>query len=164
MRKTLLQKTMGIVLVTALVATSAISVIAILQETDTATKEGNLVFIDPENSSAITGIDIEFAQTDEEISRGLMNRESMPEDYGMLFVYDTSEQRSFWMKDTEIPLDIVFIDENFNISNIQGHTEPLSQTPIPSVEPARYVLEVNAGFADEWGIKKGDIVQFTSSK
>ena len=73
----------------------------------------------------------------------------------MLFVFGTSAARTFWMKNTPLPLDIIFIDDAGKVVNVAEHTTPLTTTPIRSTGPARYVLEVNAGFADRHGIGAG---------
>lgn len=77
----------------------------------------------------------------------------------MLFVFGDSAPRSFWMKNTALPLDIIFIDDNGTVVNVAATTTPYSETPIPSAGPARYVLEVNAGFAAAHGIGPGAKVE-----
>jgi uncharacterized membrane protein (UPF0127 family) len=100
---------------------------------------------------------VEVVDTDETRSRGLMNRQELDEREGMLFVFPTSEPRAFWMKDTQLPLSIAYIDERWIIREIL-HMEPLSLEPVPSREPARYALEVNRGAFDRLGITVGDRV------
>ena len=108
---------------------------------------------------------IELAITADERRRGLSGRESLPPDAGMLFVFEGERVLSFWMKDTLIPLDILFIDGEHRIVDI--HTMP-PQPGVPdaelavyrSSEPAMYALEVNAGVAAELGLELGVIVVF----
>jgi uncharacterized membrane protein (UPF0127 family) len=100
---------------------------------------------------------VEIADTDAERARGLMGRTALAEDRGMLFVYPDEEVRSFWMKDTLIPLSIAFIDSEGRIVDIKD-MKPLDDDPphYVSAEPARYALEVNQGFFEEHGVKVGD--------
>ncbi len=110
-------------------------------------------------------IRLELATTPEERRRGLSNRTSLPADAGMLFVYEEERVLSFWMKDTLIPLDIVFIDWERRIVDIQTMVpEPDvgmgDLTVYPSAEPAMYALEVNAGVAAELGLTVGMVVGF----
>lgn len=112
--------------------------------------------------SGIT-IDIEIAKTPEELSRGLMNRPTLAESDGMLFVFSDSSPRTFWMKNTLIPLDMIFISSDTKIINIE-HALPCKADPCPlyrSRGSAMYVLEVNGGFAEAHGIGEGDNVGFS---
>jgi uncharacterized membrane protein (UPF0127 family) len=98
---------------------------------------------------------VEIARTGAEQARGLMFRTQMGADEGMLFPSDIPEPRSFWMKNTVIPLDIVFIGPDHLISNIAANAVPYSLDPIPSSGPAIAVLELNGGRAAELGIEPG---------
>lgn len=123
-------------------------------------KDGNLSIFISQNSIPIQ-LDIEIADHEAERMRGLMDRFSLPENAGMLFVFQDEEPRSFWMKNTFISLDIMYINSNKEIVSIQKYTQPQTITSIPSEKPAKYVLEVNAGFSDKLGIKPGDKIEFT---
>ena len=101
---------------------------------------------------------VELALTPEQQERGLMFRKSMAPDAGMLFVFDRAEQQVFWMKNTLIPLDMIFIAADGRIVNIHERAVPGSLDPIPSAGPVRGVLEVNGGTASRLGIKPGDRV------
>ena len=106
-------------------------------------------------------VDVEIADTDEQRAQGLMNRESLPDDAGMMFVYFEPSQAGFWMKNTLIPLSVAFIDEEETITQIID-MEPCKQELCPSYAPkSAYVaaLEVNQGMFDEWGIDVGDTVR-----
>lgn len=106
-------------------------------------------------------VDVEIAQTDEARQRGLMGRESLPEDAGMLFVYFQPHQSGFWMKDTLIPLSVAFIDEEQTITQIID-MEPCAEDPCPAYTPDEEytaALEVNQGAFEEWGIDEGDTVR-----
>ena len=98
---------------------------------------------------------VEVARTMEQQQKGLMFRTAMGPDEGMLFPSDTPEARSFWMKNTVIPLDIVFIGPDHLISNIAANATPYSLDPIPSSGAAIAVLELNGGRAAQLGIRPG---------
>jgi hypothetical protein len=98
---------------------------------------------------------VELARTDAEQQRGLMFRREMHPDWGMLFVYDGEAQRSFWMENTFIALDMVFIDASGEVDSIVERAEPLTRVKRRSRGPARYVLELNAGTAEDMGIEPG---------
>lgn len=103
--------------------------------------------------------DVEIAKTPVDLQMGLMFRKEMAPDHGMLFQLHKQPRRtSFWMKNTYIPLDIIFIAEDGRIVNIHRKAEPHSLQSIPSVEPCTGVIEINGGRADELGIKVGDTV------
>lgn len=116
--------------------------------------DGTLIFTTSEGI-LLSRITIEIADNESEQSQGLMYRRSMADSCGMLFVFGAEEPRSFWMKNTHIPLDIIFADEGFRILNIVSGTVPFSEAPVPSSGPARYVVEVNAGYTAKYNIKPG---------
>jgi uncharacterized membrane protein (UPF0127 family) len=101
---------------------------------------------------------VEVARTAEEQAQGLMNRSSLAPDRGMIFPMDPPRQASFWMKNTLIPLDIIFVRADGTIANIAENTVPLSLDPVVSVEPVSAVLELAGGRTAELGIKAGDRV------
>jgi uncharacterized membrane protein (UPF0127 family) len=105
---------------------------------------------------------VEIADDLEERRTGLMHREHLAENAGMLFIYETERELSFWMKNTLIPLDIIYINSAFEIVDIK-HALPCQADPCPtylSKAPAQYVLEVNAGFSAEKGLLEGDKIEF----
>ena len=99
---------------------------------------------------------VEIAKTEEEIERGLMYRKELCNTCGMLFDFPFSANQSFWMKNTFIPLDIIFIDANYTVINIAENTTPFSLDNINSESPAKYVLEVNAYWSKKNNLNKGD--------
>jgi uncharacterized membrane protein (UPF0127 family) len=106
--------------------------------------------------------DIEIADTEPSRERGLMFRDSMPADHGMLFLFDDLAVRTFWMKNTHIPLDILYFDQNYQLISAQQRVPPCRSEPCvvyPSEGPAKYVLELNAGMADKLGVKPGDALK-----
>jgi hypothetical protein len=98
---------------------------------------------------------LEVADSPEERQRGLMNRRSLGENRGMLFVFPHDEKLSFWMKDTQIPLSIAYIAKDGTIKEIK-EMEPYSLRPVESTYSVRYALEVNRGTFDRLGIEPGD--------
>ena len=101
---------------------------------------------------------VEVADTDSTREEGLMFRKSLAPNAGMLFDFKTPQDVAFWMKNTLIPLDMLFIDQNGVILNIKDRATPLSETPIPSAGPVLGVLELRGGRAGELGIHAGDKV------
>lgn len=103
-----------------------------------------------------TVVSVELALTHEAQARGLMYRTELAESAGMLFVFDGDEERTFWMSNTPIPLDIIYIRSDATIVSIAARTTPYSERTIPSRGAARYVLEVPGGWAERHGVKPGD--------
>jgi uncharacterized membrane protein (UPF0127 family) len=103
---------------------------------------------------------VEIARTPEQQAQGLMHRQSLAPDRGMLFPYDPPQDASFWMKNTLIPLDIIFIRADGTIARIAENTVPLSLEPVSSLEPVGAVLEIAGGRAAELGIQAGDKVSW----
>ncbi|MBN2250622.1 MAG: DUF192 domain-containing protein [Candidatus Altiarchaeota archaeon] len=107
--------------------------------------------------------DAEVVKTPAERSRGLMYRESLDPGKGMLFVFEQEGIHPFWMKNTLIPLDIIWISEDKKVVYVGRNAQPCQTDPCPNIVPeaeALYVLEVNAGTADEIGLETGDTVYF----
>lgn len=102
---------------------------------------------------------VEVADTNETRAKGLMFRTEMPKDVGMLFDFKSEQPVFFWMKNTYLPLDMIFIRSNGTIARIEANTVPLSERTVPSGSPVRYVLELNAGRAAEIGLKAGDRIR-----
>ncbi|MEM8887931.1 MAG: DUF192 domain-containing protein [Bacteroidota bacterium] len=127
-------------------------------------KEGSLTLIDKESQEAIRQINIEIADDPESIEIGLMYRRNMSDSQGMLFIFPSSEPRSFWMRNTYISLDLIFIDSEQRIVNIQKNAPPMSDKSQPSTAPAQYVLEVIGGFSDKYGLEAGDLISFERIK
>jgi uncharacterized membrane protein (UPF0127 family) len=124
----------------------------------TFTKEGELTINDGTSGDVLRKIDIEIADNQRDIVQGLMYRPQMLPDRGMLFLMDAEEPQSFWMLNTLISLDIIYINADKEIVSIARNTTPKSTDPIPSGAPAKYVLEVNAGFCQQHNVKVGDRV------
>ena len=105
-------------------------------------------------------IRVELAQKNHERERGLMYRESLDDDEGMLFLFEEQELRSFWMKNTYIPLDMFFIDEDLVVQGIVENAEPLTTSSRRIDKPTRHVLELKGGAARKLGIAVGSTVSF----
>jgi uncharacterized membrane protein (UPF0127 family) len=105
---------------------------------------------------------VELAETREKQSLGLMFRDEMPDDHGMVFLFPDEAPRSFWMKNTRIPLDIFYFDKDLALVSVSENTPPC-RTPrcpgYPSSGPAQYVLELNAGKAADLGVQTGDVLE-----
>jgi uncharacterized protein len=121
--------------------------------------DGELQFLRQDGSTAVS-ITIEIADTPEARIRGLMERWSLPELHGMLFIFDYPEVQRFWMHNTPLSLDMLFVDENRRILNIAESTTPMSKQTYSSRGPAKYVVEVRAGFSKRHGIGEGMSIQW----
>ncbi len=118
-----------------------------------------LTFLAPDGAPR-TKVNIEIAEDEASRTQGLMGRQHMEEGQGMLFIFPDEDFRSFWMANTPLPLDIMYVNNARKIVTIQRNTVPSSEESVPSTAPATYVIEVNAGFADRHGITEGDMVQW----
>ena len=123
-------------------------------------KQGELVFIGKENGDTLSVIDIEVADNDQKRARGLMYRASIPENGGMLFIHDVEDIQSFWMKNTYISLDMLFVNTAKEIVTIHAGTQTLKEWNYTSTAPALYVVEVNAGYSAKNNIKVGDKIDY----
>lgn len=123
-------------------------------------KEGELQLFKKDTDSVIASLNIEFAKSDYETQTGLMYRKSMNPNEGMLFIFKDEQPRSFYMKNTLIPLDIIYLNKDKAVVSIQKNAKPLDESSLPSEQPAMYVLEVNAGLSEVWKISNGDYIAF----
>ena len=122
-------------------------------------KEGSMVFLTSEEDT-IKLVDIEIADDDQERTQGMMYRTSMSHDRAMLFIMEYEREQSFWMRNTKMSLDIMYVNGNKEIVTIYKHTQPYSNSPIPSFKKAKYVIETSAGFCDKFGIEEGNFIEF----
>ncbi|MCX5807769.1 MAG: DUF192 domain-containing protein [Proteobacteria bacterium] len=104
---------------------------------------------------------VELASTPQEHEKGLMFKKSLGQNTGMLFIFNNDEIRFFWMRNTFISLDMVFIDSRFMVADIYRFAKPHDETTIASKVPAKYVLEINGGTADRCNLKVGTKAGFT---
>jgi len=105
---------------------------------------------------------VDLAETAEQQALGLMFREEMADDHGMLFIFPVEARRSFWMKNTRIPLDIFYFDGDLKLVSVAANARPCKTArcpTYPSAGPAQYVLELNAGKAAELGVQPGDALE-----
>lgn len=122
-------------------------------------KEGELTLLKA-TGDTIRKIDIEIADIESERTIGLMHRWSMPDTQGMLFIFEEEEPRSFWMHNTLMGLDILYIKEDGTIESIAKYCVPKSDRSIPSKGPAMYVLELIEGFCDRYMVEVGDRIDY----
>jgi uncharacterized membrane protein (UPF0127 family) len=125
-------------------------------------KEGELTFYSTDSVKKTT-IDIEIANTEYERELGLMKRKSMEENQGMLFIFPVEKMQSFWMRNTLISLDMIFVNAKKEIVTIRKDTKVLSDQSYPSTKPAKYVIEVDAGFSDRYNIRVGDRISWNET-
>lgn len=130
-------------------------------KTTPAFKEDGTVKIFSDRFDDPLTVNVEIADNEAKRMQGLMYRHDLPGNAGMFFIFPREESRSFWMKNTFISLDIIYINAAKEIVSIQKYTQPRSTYSLPSEKPAKYVLEVNAGFTDHYGIKPGDRIEFS---
>jgi len=129
----------------------------------TFTKEGELTFTDSLGTLKAK-IDLEIADNEYERQLGLMNRKEMKENEGMLFIFPRQDYQSFWMRNTLISLDIMFVNDQKEIVTIHKNTKILSETSYPSSAPSIYVVETLAGFADRHNIQVGDKIDWMGTR
>ncbi|MCF6308668.1 MAG: DUF192 domain-containing protein [Flavobacteriaceae bacterium] len=127
----------------------------------TFTKEGEIKLLKANTDSVIKTLDLEIAETEYETQTGLMYRHSMEDNQSMLFIFKKEQPRSFYMKNTEFSLDIIYINSKKTIVSIQKNAKPFDKTSLPSTIPVLYVLEVNAGLSEKWGLEVGDYIEWT---
>lgn len=129
----------------------------------TFTKEGELTFTDSLGTLKAK-IDLEIADNDYERQLGLMNRKEMKENEGMLFIFPRQDYQSFWMRNTLISLDMIFVNQQKKIITIHKNTKTLSDQSYPSSEPSMYIVEVLAGFTDKHNIQVGDKIDWMGTR
>ena len=122
-------------------------------------RDGELQFL-RQDGSLVVSITMEIADTPEARIKGLMERWSLPELHGMLFIFDYPEMQRFWMHNTPLSLDMIFVDENRRILNTAESTTPMSKQTYGSKGSAKYVVEVRAGFSKRHGIEEGMSIQW----
>ncbi|TPV34107.1 DUF192 domain-containing protein [Paucihalobacter ruber] len=123
-------------------------------------KDGKLSIHKSETDSLLQQIDIEIADTPYKRETGLMYRDQLGDQQGMLFIFDEAQYLAFYMKNTKISLDILYLNEEKIVVDIYENTTVMDETALPSKNIAKYVLEVNAGKVKEWGIEPGDYIRF----
>lgn len=120
------------------------------------------VVLTPAGRDAVT-VQVEVVQTPESRQRGLMYRKQLAQDAGMLFIFEGSEQHTFWMHNTLLPLDMIFITSDWTVLGVVENATPLTDSPrsVPGV--SQYVLEVNAGFSRRHGLQPGTSVRYLAA-
>ncbi|NNF57361.1 MAG: DUF192 domain-containing protein [Rhodothermaceae bacterium] len=123
--------------------------------------DAQLTFLRPD-STVIKEIGIEIVARASTIQRGLMQRQCLPDDWGMLFVFPNAAPRTFYMANTPRSLDIMFFSADSTLLNVAKYAEPFDPNVLPSDGPARFVVETPAGFADRFGLGAGDRIMWTA--
>jgi uncharacterized membrane protein (UPF0127 family) len=123
------------------------------------TKHGRLQVL--REGQPLVSLDIEIADDDSSRMRGMMQRTNFPDMSGMLFIFPFERLQSFWMANTPVSLDILFASADTQIVDIRRYTTPLSPESVDSSVPARFVLELPAGFCDSYGIVESDRLRWT---
>jgi uncharacterized membrane protein (UPF0127 family) len=148
----------NIILLTLTILVLGLAILVVIKTFDFHFDTKNLHIITSKGSYELN---VELATTPDLQEKGLMNRRTLDQDKGMLFIFEENRIQSFWMKNTYIPLDMIFFDENKNFINVAENAVPCIEKNDPctprynSSKPATYVLEVNAGWAKEHGVGEG---------
>lgn len=122
--------------------------------------KGEVSFFSTDGERLISIINVAIADDDHTRSEGLMDVHELPADSGMLFIFEGNQPRSFWMANTPLSLDIIFANSDFEIVRIHRNTPPYSHEQIRSELPAKYVVEVNAGYSLRHDLTEGMIISF----
>lgn len=123
-------------------------------------KEGEVTFLSKDDRRQLAKIDVEVASNPSKRQQGLMYRSHMDENSGMIFIFEKEEMQAFWMKNTILTLDILFIDSKGVINTIHKKTVPYSEKSLPSKLKSQFVVEVNGGYCDKYGISEGDLIEY----
>ncbi len=134
--------------------------LAILMIIAAACERGPRVAIADLNGATLATVKIEIADTPQKQELGLMYRDTLGSDAGMLFVFPAPSHQVFWMKNTRIPLDMLFADNQQRVIGIVANAEPYSEARLSVPGDSRYVLEVNGGFCRQRGVQPGDRLEF----
>jgi uncharacterized protein len=149
----------AIVLVTLGVTATSLTTNLARERRKEAVVQERLERLEITSGSYVHVLQVEVMRTDAERAKGLMFRQFMPQDRGMLFDFLRDEPVSMWMRNTYIPLDMLFIRSDGTVARVHERAQPLDETTISSGAPVRYVLEINGGVAAKLGLKAGDRVQ-----
>ena len=122
------------------------------------------VAVELRNGDAVARFNVEIADTNAERAQGLMNRKKLAASSGMLFIYDAPKRAGFWMKNTLIPLDMIFADETGIVTRVHSNAKPLDQTNIDGGEDVVFVLEINGGLANRLGLVEGSVLRHPAVK
>jgi hypothetical protein len=145
-------------IVLAGVAFAGLAMPACRSALDPAASGGPRLRIVPRSGAPID-VAVELATSPEKRTFGLMYRRELGPRAGMLFVFPKAEPQQFWMHNTQIPLDILYVDDRGTIARIYERTTPMSDSPLPSGAAVRFVLELAGGFCAEHGVKQGDTIE-----
>ena len=127
--------------------------------TRTLNYKRTLSFLSAEEDT-ISTISVAIADNDQERSQGLMDVRNLPADKGMLFIFEENKPRGFWMANTPLPLDIIFVNADKEIVRIHHNAQPFSEKSLTTDKPAQYVIETNAGYTVSHDVQEGQKVAF----
>lgn len=122
----------------------------------TFTKEATGYLIKKGTQDTIQVLELEIADTDYEIQTGMMYRQSMQNNQAMLFIFEQEQPLAFYMKNTHVALDIIYLKADGTIDSFAENATPMDETSLPSAGPSQYALEIKAGLAEKWGLDIGD--------
>lgn len=132
--------------------------------TGIATAECRNSIVEIKSANAHIRLSVEVADSAEKRAIGLMYRENLPYNSGMWFIYETPRTVAFWMRNTLISLDMIFVDQHGEVQKIHKNASPFDETPIPGGDNIQFVLEVNAGLSERYGFQEGDYIRHPSIK
>ena len=135
-----------------------LAAVALCLATNCSSEAGDQVVLRPAQGEPVK-VAVELATTPSTRRMGLMYRSELGPKKGMLFVFPQKGPQAFWMRNTKIPLDILYLADDGRIVNFYANTTPFSEKSLPSEEPVRFVLEVEGGFCEKHGIRPGDTVE-----
>ena len=136
-------------------------VCAALSSCSSSASATEIFFKNPDGKTS-PRIQVEIADSEKKRRFGLMYRKEMPEREGMLFIFPDERERNFWMKNTYIGLNIIYIDSKRRVVSVRT-AKAFSEKRVPSGKPAKYAVEINAGLAEKWGIVSGSVMELTES-
>lgn len=132
--------------------------------TGIATAQCRNSVVEIKSANAHIRLNVEVVDSAKERAIGLMHRENLPYNNGMWFIYETPRTVAFWMRNTLIALDMIFVDEHGVVQKIHKNARPMDETPIPGGDNIQFVLEVNAGLSKRFGLGAGDYIRHPSIK
>ena len=131
-----------------------------MRSKDWSFKNEATAYLISKRKDTLKQLHIEVADTDYSIQLGMMYRDALTEGQGMLFIFEEDTPKFFYMKNTEVPLDIIYINANKRVDSYSLNAHPKDETLLKSKGAAQYVLEVNAGMVEKWGLQEGDLVDW----
>ncbi len=146
---------------TGVVITAALTVLFVSSAPSTSSMNSDIQRVAFESGDTPVVVDVDVLDTSDKRKRGLSGKEQLPEGTGALFMYEKSQRIGIWMREMQFPIDIIWMNQSGRVVSIKENAAPESYPEVfRPPEPARYVLEVNAGFVDQYNIQAGDVARF----